>query len=112
MAATFGIDFGTTNSLISVVSVDEGRAQIRRFLQQGTRPHPSVVWYPGEHPVAGQRAKDQLSELGRGVFGDIVRSPKMFLGQATGINIGGIIRSPIEVVADLLTFLRQDALNR
>lgn len=113
MAATFGLDFGTTNSLVTVIRED---AETRRFtpasfVQQGM-PHPSVVSYAGGQPVVGRRAMDQLSELGLGVFGDIVRSPKTFLGSPTGIYVGGVTRQAVDVVADVLHHLRQDALSR
>ena len=75
-------------------------------------PHPSVVWYPGADPVVGRRAKDQLSELGLGVFGDIVRSPKIYLGSPVGIPVGGVTRRAVDVVSDLLKYLREDALAR
>ena len=114
MAATFGLDFGTTNSVISVIRPDPDTMSTLRcdVLTQGGRPHPSVVWYPGSEPVVGRHAKDQLNELGLGVFGDIVRSPKMFLGSPTGIYVGGVTRQAVDVVADVLRFLRQDALRR
>jgi len=113
VAATFGIDFGTTNSLIAVVRSDPetGRQRPFIFLENG-RPHPSVVWYHGGTPVAGRRAMDQLSELGLGVFGDIVRSPKMYLGSPAGIPVGGVTRHATDVVADLLRHLRANALDR
>ena len=114
MAATFGLDFGTTNSVISMIRPNPNQPSAFQcdVLTQSGQPHPSVVWYPGQEAIVGQRAKDQLNELGLGVFGDIVRSPKMFLGSPTGIPIGGITRQAVDVVADILQFLRQDALNR
>lgn len=113
MAATFGIDFGTTNSLATVIGTDPETLRVGpRVLAQDGRPHPSVVWYAGGEPVVGRRAKDQLNDLGLGVFGDIVRSPKMFLGSPTGIYVGGVTRQAVDVVADVLRFLRTDALNR
>jgi len=113
MAATFGIDFGTTNSVAAVIEPDKETARLgaRVHVQDG-RPHPSVVWYSGTEPVVGRQAKDQLNDLGLGVFGDIVRSPKMFLGSPTGIYVGGITRQAVDVVADVLRFLRKDALSR
>lgn len=110
MAATFGLDFGTTNSAVSVIARDQQTSALRPrlFLQDG-RPHPSVVWYSGGTPVVGRQAKDQLTELGLGVYGDIIRSPKMFLGSPAGIPIGGVTRQTVDVVADLLRFLREHA---
>ncbi|HSW50626.1 MAG TPA: Hsp70 family protein [Bryobacteraceae bacterium] len=113
MAATFGLDFGTTNSLVAFVAPDpETKEPAPRMLLEAGKPHPSVVWYPGAAPVAGRRAKEQLKELGLGVFGDVVRSPKMYLGSPTGLYVGGVTRQAVDVVADLLRFLREDALSR
>jgi molecular chaperone DnaK (HSP70) len=113
MAATFGLDFGTTNSVVTVIGPDPETMRVGpRVLTQDGRPHPSVVWYPGSEPVVGRRAKDQLNDLGLGVFGDIVRSPKMFLGSPLGIYVGGVTRQAVDVVADVLHFFRQDALSR
>lgn len=113
MAATCGLDFGTTNSLVTFIGPDpKTRAIGSRILTQDGRPHPSVVWYSGGDPVVGQKAKEQLNELGLGVFGNIVRSPKMFLGSPVAIDVGGVTRPAVDVVADVLKFLRQDALLR
>lgn len=113
MAATFGLDFGTTNSLISVIGPDPKTRNVGpRVLTQDGRPHPSVVLYSGADPVVGRQAKDQLNELGLGVFGNIIRSPKMFLGSPVGVEVGGVTRQAVDVVADVLRFLRQDALSR
>ena len=70
------------------------------------------MWYGSGTPVVGKSAKDQLSELGLGVFGDIVRSPKMFLGSPLGIDVGGVTRPAVDVVADVFRFLRDDAVGR
>lgn len=113
MAATFGLDFGTTNSVITVIGPDPETKRIGpRVLAHDGRPHPSVVWYSGAEPIVGRLAKDQLNDLGLGVFGDIVRSPKMFLGSPTGIYVGGVTRQAVDVVADVLRFLREDAISR
>jgi molecular chaperone DnaK len=110
MPATFGIDFGTTNSLIALIGQDPvtKRAVTRVLLQDG-RPHPSVVSYRGAEAVVGQQAKDQLHEVGLGVFGDVVRSPKRFLGSPTGIYVGGVTRQAVDVAADVLRYLRAQA---
>ena len=115
MAAIFGLDFGTTNSVATIIGrAAAGQAEQALVLnnREDGRPHPSVVWYSGAAPVVGRKAKGQLNQLGLGVFGDIVRSPKKFLGSPIGINISGVNHPTVDVVADVLGFLRADALAR
>ena len=113
MAATFGLDFGTTNSVVTVVGPDPETMRVApRVLLEDGRPHPSVLLYSGAETIIGRPAKEQLDQVGLGVFGSIVRSPKMFLGSPTGIYVGGVTRQAVDVVADMLRFLREDALSR
>lgn len=111
MAGIFGIDFGTTNSVASFIQRDpeQNRWLPEVFTDEQGRPHPSVVWYSGADTVVGRQAKDHLGQLGLGVFGDIVRSPKMFLGSQTGIHIGGVTRPAREVVSEVIRYVREDA---
>lgn len=111
MATIFGLDFGTTNSVATIIGRNGSEALVLSNLED-SRPHPSVVWYNGATAVVGRKAKAQLAQLGLGVFGDIVRSPKMFLGLPTGIHVGGVNRPAVDVVAEVLRFLREDALSR
>lgn len=115
MAADFGVDFGTTNSVAAFIGGDPKTGRQRAYVlknREDNRPHPSVVWYHGTETIVGRRAKQQLGQLGLGVFGDIVRSPKMYLGSAQGIFVGSVVRPAKDVVADILKFVRQDALDR
>lgn len=115
MAADFGLDFGTTNSVAAFIGKDPRTGRERTYVlknRDDDRSHPSVVWYRGAEVVVGRVAKQQLSQLGLGVFGDIVRSPKMFLGSAAGVCVGGAMRPAKDIVADVLGFIREDALNR
>ena len=113
MAATFGLDFGTTNSVIAYIAPDPETRKLKpNLLLESGRPHPSVVWYDSGRAIVGRRAKEQLSELGLGVFGDIVRSPKMYLGSTHGIDVGGVTRPAFDIVADVIKYLRDDALQR
>ncbi|RIK30035.1 MAG: hypothetical protein DCC55_37590, partial [Chloroflexi bacterium] len=111
MAATFGIDFGTTNSLITVIRKNAATSQFEpfSFFEDNFLPHPSVVWYQGGQPIVGRAARDRLTTLRLGVIDDIVRSPKMFLGSSFGIPVGGITRSAADVVGDVLKHLRKHA---
>ena len=79
--AVFGLDFGTTNSLVAYVEGDQAVA----LLDRQERPHPSVVQYHGTECVVGRDAKAQLSKRTAGIVGDIVRSPKRYLGTGQSI---------------------------
>ena len=92
-----GFDFGTTNSLISTIN---GDAPIHH-LDEMDRPIPSVVCYEGAQTILGRRAKERLGQAGLGVQGNIVRSPKMLLGQDS-VFVEGVLRSPVDIVADVV----------
>src|SRR3954463_11511646 len=96
-----GFDFGTTNSLVSVVVGDR---VIDVFDEEG-RPHPSVVRYEGEEVIVGREPRQALEEVGLGVYGNSVRSPKIYLGQEV-ISVGGVDRSPVDIVADVIRHVR------
>ncbi|MDR7083583.1 molecular chaperone DnaK (HSP70) [Arthrobacter ginsengisoli] len=102
-----GFDFGTTNSLISVVVRDR---VIDVFDDEEGRPHPSVVRYEGEEVIVGREARDALEEVGLGVHGTTVRSPKFLLGKEV-VNVGGVDRSPVDIVADVIRHVRSESLQ-
>lgn len=101
-----GFDFGTTNSLISVVSGE----RVIDVLDEEGRPYPSVVRYEGEAVVVGREARQALEEVGIGVYGNTVRSPKFLLGQEV-VSVGGVDRSPIDIVADVIRHVRAGSLG-
>ena len=94
--AIIGFDFGTTNSLISVVS---GNRTIDYL--DGIRPIPSVVCYEGARTIVGRAARERLTHAGLGIQRNIVRSPKMYLGRDS-VHIDGVERSPVDIVADVI----------
>lgn len=100
----FGFDFGTTNSLISVV---RGNRAIC-FLDEEDRPIPSVVCYEGAQKILGRNAKDRLAKSGLGVQGNIVRSPKMYLGRDS-VFVEGVERTPVDLVSDIVQHVRKQA---
>lgn len=101
-----GFDFGTTNSLISTV---QGERVISFNDEQGL-PIPSVVCYEGSKTIVGRDARNRLSKAGLGVQGNIVRSPKTLLGRE-GIFVGGVERSPVDIVSDVVQFVRRCAMK-
>ncbi|MED5491567.1 MAG: Hsp70 family protein [Pseudomonadota bacterium] len=100
MVQRIGIDFGTTNSLISVVTRER---KISSFDDTG-RPHPSVVRYEGEQVICGRRARDKLEQPGIGILGNTVRGPKKLLGKEH-VNIDGRVMTPVGVIADYISYL-------
>lgn len=95
--SVIGFDFGTTNSLISII---RGGTPINFFDDVG-QPIPSVVCYEGAAKIVGREAKQRLTQAGLGVHGNVVRSPKMYLG-GESLFIEGIERSPVDVVSDVV----------
>src|SRR3972149_6440097 len=85
----------SSNTVPAFVGRDPQTGRERTYVllnRADNRPHPSVVWYRGGETIVGRQAKQQLSQLGLGVFGDIVRSPKMYLGSPSGVFVGGATR--------------------
>jgi molecular chaperone DnaK len=102
--SVIGFDFGTTNSLISMIKGDRAI----NFLDEEGLPTPSVVCYEGNRTIVGRAAKERLSKAGLGVHGNIVKSPKMLLGEEN-VFIEGIERSPVDVVSDVVRFVCEQA---
>ena len=107
---TVGFDFGTTNSLMSVVVTADGRERVVDVLADDGLPYPSVVRYEGEETLVGRQARELLDDQSVGVHGNVVRSPKFLLGRRA-VEVGGIERDPIDIVADVVRFVRQESLH-
>ena len=99
-----GFDFGTTNSLISIV---RGNRTIN-YLDEEQRPIPSVICYEGTKKLIGREAKERLAQAGLGVHGNIVRSPKMYLGKDS-VFVEGAEKSPVDIVADVVRYVFHQA---
>ncbi|GAT04198.1 Hsp70 family protein [Mycolicibacterium fortuitum] len=101
-----GFDFGTTNSLISVIL----RGRAIDVMDDDGLPFPSVVRYEGERVVVGRAAKESLDEAGLGVYGNTVRSPKFLLGDES-VQVGGVERSPVDIVSDVVRHVKSQSLK-
>ena len=101
-----GIDFGTSNSLIS--SVTAGKAI--NFLDTDGAPIPSVVCYESGKVIVGRDARQRVAEAGLGVAGNVVRSPKSLLGTET-VHVGGVSRDVVDVVADVIREVKRVAMT-
>jgi molecular chaperone DnaK len=95
----FGLDFGTTNSLLSVIGRD-GRPM--HLTDERDRPHPSVVWYRGGEIVVGRKARENLDSGVEAITGSFVRSPKRLLDHDAPIYVGGRDLDPRDVISEVL----------
>lgn len=103
--AVVGFDFGTTNSLASVVIGTD----VITFLEN-EQPIPSVVSYEGGKVEVGRKAHDKLTSAGLGVQGSTVRSPKTLLGREEQV-IDGVRRDPVQMVEHVLDHVRRFVLQ-
>ena len=104
----FGLDFGTTNSLLAIV---QGETCLPLVDQRTGRPHPSVVWYRAGEVVVGRDAREYLDSADGSAPQGLLRSPKMSLRRDGPIHLEGRDIAPSDAVKEILSFLRQDALT-
>lgn len=97
----YGLDFGTTNSLVAVV--DGGR--LYSFEDNG-RPHPSVVCFVAGKAVTGREARDMVEEAGLEVRGNVVPSPKRLLADAGSVVVAGEAMDAEDIVGAVLGALK------
>ena len=102
----FGIDFGTTNSLVAVSVGDRALALVDQVTR---RPHPSVIWYRGSDIVVGREARENMDITESGAPPGFVRSPKLSLRRDGPIFVDGRPVEPIDAVAEVLRHLKNDA---
>src|SRR5262245_41492048 len=102
----FGLDFGTTNSLLSSIGRDGTPIHLT---DEKDRPHPSVVWYRGGEVIVGRKARENLDAGAEAITGSFVRSPKRLLDADAPIHVGGRDIDPRDVIAEVLQFLQIDA---
>jgi molecular chaperone DnaK len=105
----FGIDFGTTNSVVGVC--EAGRT--RSVLNEDGKPHPSVVWFRADGQVTvGTKAKHSINAYATEPGNAIIASVKRQLGQNKNFRVAGQPKSAVEVASEIFQFLKQDAKER
>ena len=101
----FGIDFGTTNSVVGVCEGGPTRA-----LLDGDKPNPSVVWYTADGKVTiGRKAKTSLNGYAEVPGNTFVNSVKLHLGKARSFRVAGQPKSAHEVASEIFSFLVRQA---
>ena len=80
----FGIEFGTTNSVVAVCNTNIQR--IEKLTNPSTNlPHPSVVWYGLDRaPIVGEEAKRNILRYENAPSNQFVKSIKRRLGKDKG----------------------------
>lgn len=109
---SFGIDFGTTNSIVAAwgsALITEGRPVA--FWDTEKRPHPSVVWYgPHNSPIVGRSARQNIGSHTTSMGHAFVSSVKRKLGSNAEIELVGGQRKPAwEVASEVFKHLRDHA---
>lgn len=101
-----GIDFGTCNSAMAWYNPKKNHAEIIRN-HEGEEKTPSIVYYGENETLVGKYAEEKL-----GLEDDrkqVVASIKRKIASKGKIAISGKRIQPVEVVAEILTKLKQDA---
>lgn len=109
----FGIDFGTTNSIVAAWGTDMRRQYEKPFVfwADGNRPHPSIVWYgPHVEPIVGHAARVNMQALENSTGHVFIRSIKRDLGRnAEKELLGGTRKWAYEVAAEVFGHLKREA---
>lgn len=101
----FGIDFGTTNSVVGVCDGGPTRA-----LLDGGKPNPSVVWYTADGKVTvGQSAKKNINGYSEVPGNTFVSSVKLHLGQGRSFRVAGQPKGASDVAYEIFSFLLRQA---
>lgn len=105
----FGIDFGTTNSLLSIGGELVSAKKPIPLWAENKRPHPSVVWYRlDEKPCVGFEAKTNMTEMNETLGNRFYRSIKRQLGKDRELELPGQLRVPASRIAgDIFKHLKQ-----
>lgn len=102
-----GLDFGTTNSLVSYIDPLGGVLSLTNV--EDRRPHPSTVWYRAGSVIVGREARSHLESSSEAIAGAFVTSPKRLLRKDAPVDIDGSPVDPRDIAAEVLKFLREDA---
>jgi molecular chaperone DnaK (HSP70) len=101
----FGIDFGTTNSVVGVCEGGPTRA-----LLDGDKPNPSVVWYTADGNVTvGRKAKSSLNAYFEAPGNTFINSVKLHLGKNRSFRVSGQPRTASDVASEVFAFLLRQA---
>ena len=105
LETVYGLDFGTTNSLLAVVTEDG----LKTLVDASGRPYPSVVCFVGSDVITGRKAREMVEEAGLEVHDNVVPSPKRLLAQPGSVVVAGEAMDAEDIVGFVLAALKADA---
>ncbi|MDX2187115.1 MAG: Hsp70 family protein [Opitutaceae bacterium] len=117
-ATAFGIDFGTTNSIVCAWGqnwlAEKRPVAFWDATSAGNRPHPSVVWYgPHGKPIVGREARQNMGAMANGMGHAFVASVKRKLGNNKEVGlVGGDRKAAWEVAVEIFRHLKEHAESR
>lgn len=110
--SAIGIDFGTTNSVMSVAFEDGNELNTQPFLDKETKlPHPSVVWFKGNDIIVGSEAKAHLNTFVDVPGNRFISSIKTNLGDHLRYDILGLEYQPYQIAGEIFKYLKNYALK-
>jgi molecular chaperone DnaK len=109
----FGIDFGTTNSIVAAwgTDIEKQHKTPWAFWADGNRPHPSIVWFgPHLEPIVGRRARENMQSEENSTGHKFIRSIKRDLGKDAEKELVGGKREPAyAIAAEIFKHLKREA---
>lgn len=101
----FGIDFGTTNSVVAVAAPHRKPLPL---LERGA-PHPSFVWFGPDEVIVGREAKRRFHTFVDQPGHRFIRSVKRELGKNKVFEIGGSSVTAVAVAEKIFRHLKKHA---
>ena len=107
----FGIDFGTTNSVVA--TCDSSTRRVLPLPDSNGRPHPSIIWFRADGTVTvGRKAKNNLNSFADEVGNAFISSIKRQLGKGKSYRIFGQPKSTVQIAKEIFNHLRTHAKNQ
>ena len=105
----FGIDFGTTNSVVAVSTRSHPTPRTRALLTEG-KPHPSVIWYQvSQEPRVGRQAKNNILGFSEAPGNLFISSVKRSMGKDRSFAVFNSKYHARQVGSEIFKHLKADA---
>ena len=104
---SFGIDFGTTNSIMALAKNTTAEVKTIPFYDRENRlPHPSIVWYSNQQVIVGREAKNHFNAYVEESGNKFVKSIKSHIADSKQIDIFGRKVYPYSIAGEIFKYLK------